>query len=79
MFLIISQYSFFPFHLVLQKQEANAVSARNVELTHLLVEYQKRVRESSDALNAAEDNARKLSMEVCTDYNHEKLGKFIFC
>ncbi|KAH7688768.1 nucleoprotein TPR protein [Dioscorea alata] len=55
----------------LQKQEANAVSARNVELTHLLVEYQKRVRESSDALNAAEDNARKLSMEISI-LKHEK-------
>ncbi|KAJ0986603.1 hypothetical protein J5N97_004959 [Dioscorea zingiberensis] len=55
----------------LQRQEANAVSARNVELTHLLVEYQKRVRESSDALNAVEENSRKLSMEVSI-LKHEK-------
>ncbi|XP_008793820.2 nuclear-pore anchor isoform X1 [Phoenix dactylifera] len=54
-----------------QRKEANAVSARNVELTHLLVDYQKRLRESSDSLQASEENLRKLSMEVSI-LKHEK-------
>ncbi|PKA47867.1 Nuclear-pore anchor [Apostasia shenzhenica] len=47
-----------------RRMECNAVSARNMELTHLLVDYQKRLRESSDSLQASEENSRKLSMEV---------------
>lgn len=35
-----------------------------MELTQLLVDYQKRLRESSDSQQASEDNLRKLSMEV---------------
>jgi hypothetical protein len=31
---------------------------------HLIVDYQKRFRESSDSVQAAEENARKFSMEV---------------
>ncbi|XP_073117973.1 nuclear-pore anchor [Elaeis guineensis] len=54
-----------------QRKEANAVSARNVELTHLLVDYQKRLRESSDSLQSSEENLRKLSMEVSI-LKHEK-------
>lgn len=47
-----------------QRSETNAVSARNMELTHLLIDYQKRLRESSCSLQASEENSRKLSMEV---------------
>ncbi|ONK76779.1 uncharacterized protein A4U43_C03F32060 [Asparagus officinalis] len=54
-----------------QRQEANAVSARNVELTHLIVDYQRRLRASSDSLQASEENSRKLSMEVSI-LKHEK-------
>lgn len=35
-----------------------------MELMHLIVDYQKRLRESSDSVQAAEDNARKFSMEA---------------
>lgn len=48
----------------MQRKEANAVSARNVELTYLVVDFQKRLRECSNSLQEAEENARKLSMEV---------------
>ncbi|KAJ4756884.1 Nuclear-pore anchor [Rhynchospora pubera] len=54
-----------------QRKEANAVSARNVELTHLIVDYQKRLRESSDSVQTAEENARKFSMEISI-LKHEK-------
>ncbi|XP_073010170.1 nuclear-pore anchor isoform X2 [Typha latifolia] len=54
-----------------QRKEATAVSARNMELTHLLVDYQKRLRESSESLQASEENSRKLSMEVSI-VKHEK-------
>ncbi|XP_020683167.1 nuclear-pore anchor [Dendrobium catenatum] len=47
-----------------QRVETNGVSARNMELTHLLIDYQKRLRESSASLQASEENSRKLSMEV---------------
>ncbi|XP_078175227.1 nuclear pore anchor isoform X2 [Carex rostrata] len=47
-----------------QRKEANAASARNMELMHLIVDYQKRLRDSSDSVQAAEENARKFSMEV---------------
>ncbi|RRT78389.1 hypothetical protein B296_00010580 [Ensete ventricosum] len=46
-----------------QRKEANAVSARNVELTQLVVDFQKRLRECSNSLQETEENARKLSME----------------
>ncbi|XP_065023043.1 nuclear-pore anchor isoform X2 [Musa acuminata AAA Group] len=54
-----------------QRKEANAVSARNVELTHLVVDFQKRLRECSNSLQEAEENARKLTMEVSI-LKHEK-------
>nr|XP_018673883.1 PREDICTED: nuclear-pore anchor [Musa acuminata subsp. malaccensis] len=54
-----------------QRQESNAVSARNVELTHLVVDFQKRLRECSNSLQEAEENARKLTMEVSI-LKHEK-------
>ncbi|URE35468.1 Permease family [Musa troglodytarum] len=54
-----------------QRKEANAVSARNVELTQLVVDFQKRLRECSNSLQEAEENARKLSMEVSI-LKHEK-------
>ncbi|KAG1327010.1 hypothetical protein COCNU_01G009440 [Cocos nucifera] len=50
-----------------QREEANTVSARNMELTHLLVDYQKRLLESSDSSQACEENSRKLSMESSLD------------
>ncbi|XP_020574914.1 nuclear-pore anchor [Phalaenopsis equestris] len=47
-----------------QRSEINAVSVRNMELTHLLIDYQKQLRESSAFLQASEENLRKLSLEV---------------
>ncbi|KAK1303865.1 Nuclear-pore anchor [Acorus calamus] len=47
-----------------QRDEANGIRARNVEFTQLIIDYQRRLRESSDSLQASEENVRKLSMEV---------------
>ncbi|KAG0472196.1 hypothetical protein HPP92_016742 [Vanilla planifolia] len=54
-----------------QRVESNAVSARNIELTHLIVDYQKRLRENTSSLQATEENLRKLSLEVSI-LKHEK-------
>lgn len=54
----------FFFSKYLQRKEANAVSARNVELTQLVVDFQKRLRESSNSVQEAEEIVRKLSIEV---------------
>lgn len=48
----------------MQRNEANVGSARNLELTQLVVDFQKRLRESSNSVQEAEEHARKLSMEV---------------
>jgi hypothetical protein len=32
---------------------------------HLVVDYEKRLRESADSMRAVEENSRKLLMEVC--------------
>jgi nucleoprotein TPR len=47
-----------------QKKEANSVSLRNAELMHLIIDYEKRLREDSDSKQALEESSRKLSMEV---------------
>lgn len=47
-----------------QREETNSILARNIEFSQIIVDYQKKMRESSDALHAAEDLARKLTMEV---------------
>ncbi|XP_042438080.1 nuclear-pore anchor-like [Zingiber officinale] len=54
-----------------QRNEANVGSTRNLELTQLVVDFQKRLRESSNSVQEAEENARKLSMEVSI-LKHEK-------
>ncbi|KAE8812824.1 Nuclear-pore anchor [Hordeum vulgare] len=54
-----------------QRKEANSVSLRNAELMHLVVDYEKRLRESSDSMQALEESSRKLSMEVSI-LKHEK-------
>ncbi|MCI22977.1 nuclear-pore anchor-like protein, partial [Trifolium medium] len=46
------------------KAEAKGILARNVEFSQLVVDYQRKLRESSESLNAAEEFSRKLSMEV---------------
>ncbi|KAK2421940.1 nuclear-pore anchor [Trifolium repens] len=47
-----------------QKAEAKGILARNVEFSQLVVDYQRKLRESSESLNAAEEFTRKLSMEL---------------
>ncbi|KAJ0099641.1 hypothetical protein Patl1_19769 [Pistacia atlantica] len=54
-----------------QKVEINGVLARNVEFSQLIVDYQRKLRESSESLNAAEELSRKLNMEVSI-LKHEK-------
>ncbi|PNX97996.1 nuclear-pore anchor-like protein, partial [Trifolium pratense] len=44
--------------------EAKGILARNVEFSQLVVDYQRKLRESSESLNAAEEFSRKLSMEL---------------
>ncbi|XP_024989705.1 nuclear-pore anchor [Cynara cardunculus var. scolymus] len=47
-----------------QREESNGIRARNVEFSQLIVDYQRKVREASEALHTAEDLSRKLNMEV---------------
>lgn len=47
-----------------QRAELNGVLARNVEFSQLIIVYQQKLRENSEALKAAEDLSRKLTMEV---------------
>ncbi|PIA37605.1 hypothetical protein AQUCO_03000279v1 [Aquilegia coerulea] len=54
-----------------QRDEMNGVLARNVEFSQLVVDYQRKVRENSDSLHAAEDLSRKLTVEASL-LKHEK-------
>ncbi|BAT93110.1 hypothetical protein VIGAN_07201200 [Vigna angularis var. angularis] len=47
-----------------QKAEAKAILERNVEFSQLVVDYQRKLRESSESLIAAEELSRKLTMEM---------------
>lgn len=47
-----------------QRTETNGVLARNVEFSQIIVDYQRKLRESSESLHAAEELSRKLNMEV---------------
>lgn len=47
-----------------QRDETNAVISRNVEFSQLIIDYQRKLRESSESVQAAEDCSRKLNMEV---------------
>jgi len=48
-----------------QRKETNSISLRNAELMHLIVDYERRLREDSDSKQALEENSRNLLMEVC--------------
>ncbi|XWS27642.1 hypothetical protein CRYUN_Cryun26dG0135800 [Craigia yunnanensis] len=54
-----------------ERNEINGVLARNVEFSQLIVDYQRKLRESSESLNAAEEHSRKLTMQVSL-LKHEK-------
>ncbi|RYR62736.1 hypothetical protein Ahy_A04g020467 [Arachis hypogaea] len=46
-----------------EKAEANSILARNVEFSQLTADYQRKLCESSESLNAAEELSRRLTME----------------
>ncbi|KAI3997019.1 hypothetical protein MKX01_021295 [Papaver californicum] len=54
-----------------QRDEIISVKARNMEFSQLIVEYQRRLRDSSDSVNASEELSRKLTMDVSI-LKHEK-------
>ncbi|GMJ02820.1 TRANSLOCATED PROMOTER REGION, nuclear pore anchor [Hibiscus trionum] len=47
-----------------ERNKINGVLARNVEFSQLIIDYQKKLRESSESLNVAEECSRKLTMEA---------------
>ncbi|KAL4293697.1 hypothetical protein S83_062924 [Arachis hypogaea] len=47
-----------------EKAEANSILARNVEFSQLIADYQRKLCESSESLNAAEELSRRLTMEL---------------
>ncbi|XP_022142171.1 nuclear-pore anchor isoform X2 [Momordica charantia] len=47
-----------------QRVEMNGVLARNVEFSQLIVDYQRKLREVSESLQSADEQSRKLTMEV---------------
>ncbi|KAL0808174.1 hypothetical protein Bca101_100666 [Brassica carinata] len=47
-----------------KREEMNGVLARNIEFSQLIIDHQRKLRESSESLHAAEVISRKLSMEV---------------
>ncbi|GAB2276376.1 hypothetical protein Dimus_011104 [Dionaea muscipula] len=47
-----------------QREEANGILARNVELSRLIVDYEKKLHERSESLLAAEEHSRRLITEV---------------
>ncbi|RZC46759.1 hypothetical protein C5167_039709 [Papaver somniferum] len=54
-----------------QRDETISVKARNIEFSQLIVEYQRKLRDSSDSVNASEELSRKLTMDVSI-LKHEK-------
>ncbi|CAG7904984.1 unnamed protein product [Brassica rapa] len=55
-----------------KREEMNGVLARNIEFSQLIIDHQRKLRESSESLHAAEDISRKLSMEVVSVLKQEK-------
>ncbi|XP_024018829.1 nuclear-pore anchor isoform X2 [Morus notabilis] len=56
-----------------QRTETNGVLARNVEFSQIIVDYQRKLRESSESLHAAEELSRKLNMEVSVLKNEKEM------
>ncbi|OVA15206.1 Tetratricopeptide [Macleaya cordata] len=54
-----------------QRDELSGFKARNVEFSKLIIDHQRKLRESSDSLLASEELSRKLTMEVSI-LKHEK-------
>ncbi|CAG7903264.1 unnamed protein product [Brassica rapa] len=55
-----------------KREEMNSVLARNIEFSQLIIDHQRKLRESSESLHAAEGISRKLSMEVVSVLKQEK-------
>ncbi|CAN6457286.1 unnamed protein product [Victoria cruziana] len=53
------------------RKEVTAVQSRNVELSQLIIDHQRRLRESSQSVQSSEELSRKLSMQVSA-LQHEK-------
>ncbi|CAI9760212.1 unnamed protein product [Fraxinus pennsylvanica] len=56
-----------------QRDEHNGVIARNIEFSQLIIDYQRKLRESSESLNTAEEISRKLTMEVAVRKNEKEI------
>ncbi|KAG6675327.1 hypothetical protein I3842_15G095500 [Carya illinoinensis] len=56
-----------------QRIETNGILARNVEFSQLIIDYQRKLRESSESLHVAEDLSRKLTMEVSVLKNEKEM------
>ncbi|XP_038887700.1 nuclear-pore anchor isoform X2 [Benincasa hispida] len=56
-----------------QRVEMNGVLARNVEFSQLIVDYQRKLREVSESLHNADENSRKLSIEVSVIKSEKEL------
>ncbi|KAF4389040.1 hypothetical protein F8388_026769 [Cannabis sativa] len=54
-----------------RRAESNGILARNVEFSQLIIDYQRKLRENSESVNAASELSRKLNMEVSV-LKHEK-------
>ncbi|KAH7522421.1 hypothetical protein FEM48_Zijuj07G0136700 [Ziziphus jujuba var. spinosa] len=50
------------------RNETNDVLARNMEYSQLIVDYQRKLKESSESLHAAQEVSRRLSVEVRYSY-----------
>ncbi|XP_022892309.1 nuclear-pore anchor [Olea europaea var. sylvestris] len=56
-----------------QRDEHNGVIERNIEFSQLIIDYQRKLRESSESLNTAEELSRKLTMEVAILKNEKEI------
>ncbi|KAK4434730.1 Nuclear-pore anchor [Sesamum alatum] len=54
-----------------QREEHNGLIARNVEFSQLVVDYQRKLREGAESVDASNELSRKLTMEVSI-LKHEK-------
>ncbi|KAL0407153.1 UNVERIFIED_CONTAM: Nuclear-pore anchor [Sesamum latifolium] len=54
-----------------QREEHNGLIARNVEFSQLVVDYQRKLRESAESVDTSNELSRKLTMEVSI-LKHEK-------
>ncbi|KAF6136667.1 hypothetical protein GIB67_016123 [Kingdonia uniflora] len=56
-----------------QREKIDGVLARNVEFSQLIIDYQRKLRDSADSLHVAEELSRKLDMEVSILKNEKNM------